>query len=102
MTDEHIQERVRRFLSESAYSGEDEGDELAATDSLSLRGIIDSAAALELIVFLEEEYGIRIEEDEVLIENLDSLGSISTFVLQKLRNGAGTNADRLRVAEGPD
>lgn len=50
-------------------------------------GIIDSTGILELVTFIETEYGIKIEDEEMLPQNLDSLENISAFVIRK-RNGA--------------
>ncbi len=38
---------------------------------------------LELITFLEEEYGIRIADTEMVPENLDSIDRIAAFVGRK-------------------
>ncbi len=55
-------------------------------DSLLENGIIDSTGVLELILFLEESYGIKIEDSEVTPENLDSFIAIQKFVQQKNNN----------------
>lgn len=46
-------------------------------------GIVDSTGVLELINFLEKTYGIKINDDELLPENLDSLENIEVFVKKK-------------------
>jgi acyl carrier protein len=38
---------------------------------------------MELVAFLEECFGITIEEDEIVPENLNSIDSICTFVTKK-------------------
>jgi acyl carrier protein len=47
-------------------------------------GIIDSTGVIELISFLEETYGIHVEDDEMVPENLDSLKNIEQYVVQKM------------------
>jgi len=49
--------------------------------------VIDSTGVLELIEFLEERYEIQIPDEEVLPENLDSIGAIGRFVAGKLETG---------------
>jgi acyl carrier protein len=53
-------------------------------DSLLEKGVIDSTGVLELVAFLEETYDFKVEDDEVIPDNLDSTGSIAAFVEKKL------------------
>jgi acyl carrier protein len=39
---------------------------------------------LELISFIEDTFGIKVSDEEILPENLDSIGGISRFILRKL------------------
>lgn len=53
-------------------------------------GVVDSAGVLELIDFLEGTYGIRIESNEMLPDNLDSVNRVNAFLKKKLgQNPAG-------------
>ena len=47
-------------------------------------GIIDSAGVLELINFLENTFGITIEDKEIVPENLDSIGRVAAYIQDKL------------------
>jgi acyl carrier protein len=47
-------------------------------------GIIDSTGILELIMFIEETFDIKIEDHELTPENLDSLNHISQFIQRKV------------------
>ena len=58
--------------------------EIKEDDSFLESGIIDSTGILELIAFLEEKYGISIDDDEIVPENLDSLKNIADFLQRKL------------------
>ncbi len=46
-------------------------------------GIIDSTGILELVMFLEETYGIKIEDSELVPQNFDSLANISQYLAGK-------------------
>ena len=61
---------------------------LADDDSLLGRGILDSTGFIELVSYLEETFRIQITDDEMIPENLDSLGSITTYVARKLKSPA--------------
>ena len=47
-------------------------------------GIIDSTGVLELVGFLESEFGIRVADDEIVPENLNSLQNITRYLDRKL------------------
>jgi acyl carrier protein len=58
--------------------------DLLPDDSLLGRGLIDSTGVLELVDFLEERYGIKMEDEEVITNNLDSVGKVTAYVARKL------------------
>jgi len=68
------------------------GDETMVTDTDSFleTGIIDSTGILELVEFLEKEFSITIEDDELIPENLESIEKIEKF-LQHKRQTATAN-----------
>ena len=55
----------------------------ADDDSLQERGIVDSTGVLELVCHLQEHYGIDIEDDELIPDNLDSLSKVARFIQRK-------------------
>lgn len=75
-------EPVRGFIVENFLFGRDEG--LNLTDSFLESGIVDSTGVIQLVAFLETTYGIRIGDDELIPENLDSVQNISNFLHRKL------------------
>jgi acyl carrier protein len=76
-----IREQIRSFLTSNFYVA----DPAALEDEASLldRGIIDSTGVLEIIFFIEETFGIAVEDSEMLPDNLDSIQSIANFVARK-------------------
>ncbi|HEV7365578.1 MAG TPA: acyl carrier protein, partial [Gemmatimonadales bacterium] len=60
---------------------------LGDDDRLLERGIIDSMGVLELIAFLETEFGIVVVDEDVTDENLGTLASIHRYVASRRRNG---------------
>jgi acyl carrier protein len=77
-----IRQPVREFVIANFYVPNPE----ALDDDASLldQGIIDSTAVLEVIAYLEDSFGIEVQDSEMLPENLDSIGSIVNFVTRKL------------------
>lgn len=77
-------ERVRAFISETFFV-----DDFAEDDSFLRTGIIDSMGMSQLVSFLEEAFQIRIADEELVPENLDSLARVAAFVERKRsRRGA--------------
>jgi acyl carrier protein len=54
-------------------------------DSFLEQGIIDSTGVLELVCFLEDQYALKIEDEELTPENLDSIEKVERFVDTKRR-----------------
>jgi acyl carrier protein len=76
-----VQERVRQFVLECFYVS----DPAELTDEISLidSGIVDSTGMLEIILFLEGEYGFHIEDHETIPENLETISRIAAYVDRK-------------------
>jgi len=70
--------RIRRYIVESFFV-----DDFSDQDSFLRNSIVDSLGMLELIAFLEKEFGIKITDAELVPENLDSLAKVCAFVERK-------------------
>ena len=71
--------QLRNFVRETFYVG----DELRDDTSLLEQGIVDSTGILEVIMFLENTFGMQIEDAEIVPENLDTIDNIAGFVARK-------------------
>jgi acyl carrier protein len=70
---------VRRFIRTELVAGAQvEGDPFAAQ-------LLDSLAIEQLVAFLEERYGIRFEDHEVVAENFASVNAVTALVTAKRR-----------------
>ena len=74
--------KIREFILENFMIGESE-EELGSNDSFLEKGVIDSTGILELVMFVEETYGIEVEDDEVIPENFDSVSKLSVYISTK-------------------
>jgi len=72
---------IRQYITDRFLFGDDE--KLGDDDSLLDAGVIDSTGILELINHLEERYGIKVQDEELLPENLDTIANISAFLGKK-------------------
>ena len=77
-----IEQKLRHYILEDLLFTDDESA-LNNDDSFLEKGIIDSTGIMEVILFLEEEFGIQVADKEMIPENLDSINNIVSFVLRK-------------------
>ena len=75
------EQRIRQFIVENFYVSDP--SELADDTSLITSGYVDSTGMLEVISFLESEFGIRIRDQEMIPENLETIARISAFIGRK-------------------
>lgn len=75
-------QRIRQYILENFMFTDDE-TALNDGESLLSKGVIDSVGALEITQFIEETFNIKVKEDEMLPENLDSVDNIVAFVQRK-------------------
>jgi acyl carrier protein len=77
-----LKSQIRQFILKNYLFS---SDEKALDDGVSLMktGVVDSTGVLELISFLEEQFGVKVEDEEMTPENLDSVDRIVTFVSGK-------------------
>jgi len=72
---------VRNFIIENFLFEENES--LKEDTSFIDNGIIDSTGILELVTFIEDIFGIRVEDEELIPENLDSIANVLQYILKK-------------------
>jgi acyl carrier protein len=77
--------RIREFVRARFPLARDipAGDEASLLDS----GIIDSLGILDLVTFLEGDFGIRVSDEDLNPDNFDSIGALVRFVSQKGGSG---------------
>ena len=84
--------KIRAFVVDNFLFGD--GSYLNDDTSFLEERIIDSTGILQIISFLEEEFAITINDDEILPENLDSLSNITIFLNRKLSHDRHTLAKK--------
>jgi acyl carrier protein len=79
-------ETVKAFIVDNFLFGESK--ELEEDTSFLETGIVDSTGILELVAFIEETFGIRMADDELIPENLDSISNVVNYLQRKARTGS--------------
>ncbi|HBY94951.1 MAG TPA: acyl carrier protein [Chloroflexi bacterium] len=75
---------IERFVIEELMLGGRKG-KIDPDESLIRSGILDSLSLLRLIVYLEEQFGLTVEDSEVIPGNFETLNSMEVFVKSKMR-----------------
>ena len=77
-----IRKKVKAFVVENFLFGNEEGvkDDTSFLDE----GIIDSTGILEMVGYLEEEFDISVDDEELVPENLDSINNVVAYLERKL------------------
>ena len=78
---DNMRERIKGYIIDNFLFGDEENleDQTSFLDA----GIVDSTGILELVDFLDNEFRIKISDDEILPENLDSINNIVNFLKNK-------------------
>jgi len=77
-----IEERVRHFVAENMlFSGN--GFALPDTASFLEHGIADSTSVLELIMFVEDDFGLAVNDEEIVPDNFDSVAGLADYIRRK-------------------
>lgn len=98
--DTHLKDRLRHFILANFWVP----DAQVIKDGTSLldSGVVDSTGILEIIAFLESEFGVTVLDEEIVPDNLDSVQRIAAYVAGKLEGGGlEAAADALRPTDAP-
>ena len=79
-----VESKVRTFI-EDNFLFRDDRTALSDSESLLDAGLIDSTGILELVAFLESEFGIQMADADIVPANLDSIRTIVAYVERKLK-----------------
>jgi acyl carrier protein len=79
-----VEQKLRQIVTETFLIGGENGD-LPGDTSFIDTGIIDSTGILQLAEFIEQEFNLKIEDEDLIPENLDSINRLVAFVEKKKR-----------------
>lgn len=82
-----VKHKIRTFIEDNFLFREDRSA-VSESESLLDAGLIDSTGVLELVAFLETEFGLQIADADIVPENLDSIATIARYVEGKLARSA--------------
>ena len=76
-----MKQELRAFIVSNYLFGQPA--DFSDDDSLQEKGVIDSTGVLELVSWLEDTYRVKIGDNELLPENLDSINRLARFMETK-------------------
>lgn len=76
-----VRSSIRNFLKNAAPNGASFSD----NDNLLAKGLIDSLRMLDLMSFLEQHYQLKVEDDDLMPENFESINAITRFVEERIK-----------------
>ncbi|MDO8356005.1 MAG: acyl carrier protein [Nitrospirota bacterium] len=77
-----IETELRKYILDKLLFGRTEVA-LSGDASFLESGIIDSTGVLELVSFLEEQFQVKVEDEDLIPANLDSINAITRYVEKK-------------------
>ncbi len=78
----NVKEQIRAFVAENflfSANGFDLSDDASFLDE----GVVDSTGTLELVMFVEETFGVEVGDNEIEPENFDSVDKLAAYIARK-------------------
>ena len=97
-----IDESIRRFLTDELSHNVEAGS-LSNDYPLLEGGVLDSLGLFQLVAYLEGEFGVEIDDEELVPENFGTVSSVTRLVEKKRSAlGSGPPSDRPSVEDGTE
>lgn len=77
-----VKDQLRQFILEELASAKGIS-QFTDDESLMANGVIDSLGVFRLVTFLEENFGVRVGDEEITADNLSSVDTIEQLVMRK-------------------
>lgn len=77
-----IKEKIKSYIAQNLLFRND-GYQYPDDTSFLEEGIVDSQGVMELVLFVEEEFGITVEDDEITPDNFDSVSLLTAYISRK-------------------
>jgi acyl carrier protein len=79
-----VEQEIRTFVIENFVYAEG-ADRFSDDDSFLQNGLVDSMGIMTLVDFVSKTYAIRVEDEELVPDNWDSVNRIAAFVRSRLK-----------------
>ena len=76
-----IKEKLNKYITKEILN--EKGRTLGSDESLIKSGLIDSFSLMDLGLFVEDNFGVRIEDTELNAETFDTLSQLEQLILSR-------------------
>jgi acyl carrier protein len=76
------EEMIRTYIAENMLFS-DNGYPYSDSASFLEEGIVDSMGIMELVMFVDENFGITVEDEELTPDNFDSVAKLAAYIRRK-------------------
>jgi acyl carrier protein len=80
-----VEEMLRKYIADNILFSK-KGYPYPDDASFLENGIVDSTNILELVMFVEEEFGITTDDNDIIPDNFDSISKLSQFTRNKVNH----------------
>ena len=77
-----IKEQIRQYLAEN-FLFSDNGFNLGDDDSFLEEEVVDSTGVMELVLFVEDNFGVSVADEEIIPDNFDSVNQLAAYIQRK-------------------
>jgi acyl carrier protein len=77
-----VEEMIRKYVAEDILFSSD-GYPYSDDASFLGEGILNSMNILELVMFVEEKFHLKLPDQDIIPENFDSIGKLSAYIRSK-------------------
>ena len=75
-------EQIKQFILSDLIKDGSNSD-LTSDENLIDSGVVDSLGIMKLVAFLESTFKISVSDDEILLDNFETIDAISSFLMSK-------------------
>lgn len=74
-----LKEKIRKFIESNLVVFEDEAN-FTDSDNIFAMGFVNSLFAMKLVNYIEQEFGITVDNDDLEISNFSSVDRIAQYI----------------------
>jgi acyl carrier protein len=78
----NTKEQIRQYIAQNflfSNNGFELGDDVSFLDE----GVVDSTGVLELVMFVEDTFGVQVDDEEIVPDNFDSVNNLAVYIESK-------------------
>jgi acyl carrier protein len=75
-------EQIRQYVAQNLIFSNN-GFELSDDASFLEEGVVDSTGVLELVMFVEDTFGVAVADEEIVPDNFDSVNNLALYIQNK-------------------